>query len=834
MWNDIRFALRSFWRTPGFSAVAVLTLALGIGATAAIFSLFYQVLLRSLPVRSPEQLVVLHSSGPELPGGSYSDSYESVFSYPMYRRLQDSSQLFDGVAARSGATIQVVRESGSERGEAEIVSGNYFDVLGLRPVLGRLLSRQDDRIRGGNPVAVLTFRYWTEHFGNSAAALNQKIAVNGHPFLIIGVAPREFNGFLTGQSLAMFLPISMMLQISPGWEDFDRPGMHWLNIIGRLKAEVSKAQATASLRPLWVSMVRDDIDHVGVKDQAARQRLLAKPIELHSAAQGINELEAQWKKPLTALLAMVGLLLIIACGNLANLLIARAVARTREIAVRVAVGADRWQVIRQSLAESLVLAVAGGMIGTVLSFFLVRSLTALLPTDVTGDWLTAKPDITVLAFSVLLMLTTIVLFGVLPAMQAARVDPMPALKDQSSNASPRGAQTRWRWALVAGQLAVSLCLLVGAALFSKTLVNLLAHDPGFRPNHLMTFSVDPRFSGYSVDTGRSLYHEIREKLTQLPGVQSVSIAEFSPLSQSEASSNVTVEGFHPRADEDTYSDENAVGPGFFRTLGTALVGGREFDDHDREGSAKVAIVNEAFVRHFIRNRNPVGTRMEVGAGQPLDTDIVGVVKDAQNLSLRETVKPTFYVPFDQSYKQQKQIRQAAFFMRAQSDLPALERSVRALVRNINSALPVYGARTMTEKVDESIYTERLIATLATAFSVLAMLLAAIGLYGLMAYSVARRTAEIGIRLALGAMPRQVLQMVMKEVLLLASAGVMIGLPAAYVLARLLESQLYGVKAGNAASFCFSVGILVAAAAIAGIVPAWRATSVDPKDALRYE
>jgi predicted permease len=291
-------------------------------------------------------------------------------------------------------------------------------------------------------------------------------------------------------------------------------------------------------------------------------------------------------------------------------------------------------------------------------------------------------------------------------------------------------------------------------------------------------------------------------LTQLPGVESVSIAEFSPLSNSEASSNVTVEGFHPGADEDAYSDENAVGPGFFRTLGTALVSGREFDDHDREGSPKVAIVNEAFVHHFIRNRDATGTRMEVGAGNPLDTDIVGVVKDAQNLSLRETVKPTFYVPFDQSYKQQKQIRQAAFFVRTKSDLPALERSVRTVVRNLNAALPVYGVRTMTEKVDESIYTERLIPTLATAFSALAMLLAAIGLYGVMAYSVARRTAEIGIRLALGAMPRQVLQLVMKEVLLLATAGVLVGLPAAYVLARLFESQLAGVRAGNvAASAC---------------------------------
>jgi predicted permease len=834
MWNDIRFALRSFRRTPVFSAVAVLTLALGIGATAAIFSLFYQVLLRSLPVRSPEQLVVLHSSGPGLPGGSSSDSYESVFSYPMYKRLQDKSQLFDGWAARSGSTIQVVRQSGSERGKAEVVSGNYFDVLGLRPALGRLLSRQDDSVRGGNPVAVLSFRYWTDHLGSRPSVLNQQILINGHPFVIVGVAPRGFDGFLTGESPAIFLPISMTPQISPSWEDFDRPGLQWLNIVGRLKPGVSRAQATASLRPLWVSMLRNDSDQLGVKDQAARQRLLAKPIELHSASQGINELETQWRKPLTALFAMVGLLLVIACGNLANLLIARAVARTREIAVRVAIGADRWQVIRQSLAESLVLAVAGGIIGTVLSFFLVRSLIALLPEDVAGHWITAKPDVTVLAFSLVLVLTTIVLFGLLPAMQVARVDPMPALKDQSSNASGSSGQTRWRRALVAGQLAVSLCLLVGAALFAKTLVNLLSHDPGFRPDHLMTFSVDPRFSGYSVDTGRSLYREIRQKLTLLPGVESVSIAEFSPLSNSEASSNVTVEGFHPRADEDADSDENAVGPGFFRTLGTALVSGREFDDHDREGSPKVAMVNEAFVRHFIRNRDAAGTRMEVGAGRPLDTAIVGVVKDAQNLSLRETVKPTFYVPFDQSYKQQKQIRQAAFFVRAKSDLPALERSVRALVRSINAALPVYSVRTMTKKVDESIYTERLIAILGTAFSVLAMLLAAIGLYGVMAYSVARRTAEIGIRLALGAMPRQVLQLIMKEVLLLATAGVLIGLPAAYVLARLLESQLYGVRAGNPASFCLSVGILVAAAAIAGIIPAWRATTVDPKDALRYE
>ena len=835
MWNEIRFAIRSLRRTPVFAVVATLTLALGVAANTAIFSLFYQVLLRSLPVPDPERLVLLHSNQNRWPNSrSSSDNSETVLSYPIYRSLRDGANLFNGLAARASAFVEVLREGGSDRVQAETVSGNFFAVLGVKPAIGRLLSPEDDRVRGASPVAVLSYAYWRDHFGASSAALNQKIRINGHGFVVVGVAPEGFNGILTDESPALFVPLMMKADVSPGWDTFDQPGTHWLNILGRIESGASRQQAQASLQPLWSGILRQQVDVLNIKNKSARQRLLAKKLELHPASQGINQLEGQWKKPLSALLVMVGLLLLIACANVANLLVARGVSRTREIAVRVAIGAGRWQIIRQSMTESLVLAAAGGLLGATLSFAFVRALLRMLPSDAAGQWLTATPDLTVLTFSLLLVALTTLLFGVLPAIQTGRVDPMPALKDQTLTASANGVQTHWRQALVAGQLALSLSLLVGAGLFAATLIRLLTVNPGFRPDRLLAFSVDPALSGYSIDRGRNLYQQIQDRLNGLPGVDLVSMAEIGPFSNSEMTTNVTVEGFHSHGLDDDQSARNNVGPGYFRTIGTALINGREFDEHDRDGSAKVAIVNEAFAKHFLPGQNPIGRRMESGAGRPPDTEIVGVVKDIQNMSLRELPKPSYYFPFAQTYKDSKQLNGATFFIRSKGDLAALERDIRAAVHSIDANLPVFNVQAMTDRMNESVYTERLSAALAVAFGVLALLLAAIGLYGLIAYSVARRTTEIGIRVALGALPRQVLHLIMREVMILVGAGVVIGLPTAYALAQLMKSQLFGVKPENPIIFLVATATLLLAALIAGIVPASRATSIDPMDALRYE
>jgi predicted permease len=835
MWNDLRLAVRALSKSPVFSAAAIGTLSLGIAASTAIFSLYYQVLIRSLPVRAPEQLVLLHSPDPGLPGWRSMDSNETVFSDPMYRSLREGAGRAIALAARSSEAVEILRPNGSDRVRAEVVSGNFFSVLGMNAGLGRFFSAEEDRVPGRDAVAVLSFPYWMEHFGGAPDAINRKVSINGHPFVIIGVAPRSFNGFLTGENPAIYVPIAMKREISPGWDGFGKAGTHWLTVVGRLQAGVSRERGLAVLRPIWTATLRQHIDEIGVKNARARQRLLAKPLDFHRASKGINTMESNWRKPLTVLLAMVALLLLIACANVANLLVGRALLRSRELAIRVAIGASRWQIVRQNVAESLVLACAGGVIGTAFSFAMVQGLIAVLPEDVAGHWLAVRPDATVLGFSLLLVAITTLLFGVLPSLHAARLDPMTALKDQSATNTASGSQARWRQALVAAQLAVSLALLIGAGLFAKTLVNLLAHDPGFRPERLLTFSLDPQLSGYSLERGRALYRDVERRLAGMPGVESRAMGRFSPLSNSESSTNVTVEGFSPREEDDSDADTNLIGAGFFQTLGTPLLAGREFTAADREGTAKVVIVNQAFAKHFLGRSGAIGKRMKVGSGSgPLNLEIIGVVKDADNLNLRETVKPMYYLPVEQTYGDGKEIRSACFFVRSQVDLATLERGVRKAVREIDPNLPVFGVRSMVERINESVYTDRLSAILATAFGALALLLAAVGLYGVVAYSVARRTVEIGIRLALGALPRQVLGLVMKEVMLLVVVGVLIGLPVAYALTRLMNSQLYGIQAGSAGIFGASVAVIAVLAALAGLIPATRATTIDPKRALRYE
>ncbi|HEX4230888.1 MAG TPA: ABC transporter permease [Bryobacteraceae bacterium] len=834
MWNDIRFALRTLKRAPVFTGVAILTLALGISANTAIFSLFYQVLLRSLPVSHPENLFLIHQDPPNLPGSASDDNDETVFSYPMYGRLRDGAKGIDGLAARSGSEVDLTLPNGADRAHAEVVSGNFFPVLGLRPALGRLLAPDDDRVKDGNPVAVLSYGFWMKHYNGSAAALNQKLLVNGYPFTVVGVVQDGFNGLLLGDAAAIFVPISMKAEVTPGWRETDDPKTRWINLLGRIRAGNARGAALAALQPVWTAALADELAALKVHSADAQKRLLTTRLALHPAASGINDLESRWRKPLTALLAMVGLLLVIACANLANLLIARAVGRGREIAVRLAVGAGRWRVIRQMLAESLVLAVVGGALGIGLSFAMVRGLIAALPRSYGEGILTTVPDAAVLVFSVGLVAVTTFLFGLLPALQAGRVDVMPALKDQGAASSGSGVHTRWRQTLVAGQLALSVSLLIAAALFAKTLIGLLQHDPGFRPDRLLVFSIDPRLSGYKTDRGLALYRGVLDRLRQLPGVSLVSVAGNGPLAGDESSTNITVEGYQARADENMDADTNSVGADYFRTLGTPLVRGREIEERDQTSSAPVAVVNEAFVRRFLAGKDPIGKRMEKGSGGKLDIEIVGVVKDAVNLNLREVPKPTYYVPLEQSYAHTAAIPNATFFLRTSGDTKALEKSVRALVRTFDQNLPVYNVATMKDVVNHSVYTDRMTAILASAFGALALLLAGVGLYGVVAYSVARRTTEIGIRLALGAQPGQVLRMVMREVILLTCAGLAVGLPGAYWLARLVASELYGVRPDDGTVFLLASLVMAGVAAAAGLIPALRAASVDPKTALRYE
>ncbi len=831
MKTDLLFALRSLRRAPGFFFLAVATLGLGIASNTAIFSLFYQVLLRSLPVRQPEQLVVLHYDPPYLPGSASSDNNERVFSYPLYQQLRDSKSL-QGLAVRSGFSVQVLAGGAPERGGAEVVSGNFFDVLGVSAQTGRLLSPSDDATIGTSPVAVLSHDFWVRRFGAAKSIVNQNIRLDGLPFTVIGIAPEGFRGVLAGSSPDVYVPISMWTVLNPGREFYDKPDNQFLTIIGRLAPGVSRERAMTELQPRFTAAVLDELQRTSPKNRVARERFSTKRLELHAASQGLNTLEQDWKKPLFVLLAMVLLLLVIACANLANLLMARAVNRAREISIRLALGAGRLRVIRLLFIESAVLAVIGTLLGLLLAPALTDGIIRLLPSDILSGWLGGRLNLPILGFSIVLMFAATLLFGIIPAVQATSGASSPL--GERSQTSGGTVHSRSRKVLVAGQLALSLVLLCTAGLFGRSLANLLQHQPGFRVDHLIAFSVDAGLGGYDTERGMGLYRELTRKLAAIPGVEAVSMAQSAPLSGSDSNSNVSVEGYTQRDDNEMMSSLNEVGPGYFHTVGTTVLEGREFDDRDRVGAPKVVVVNQAFVRHFFGNRSAIGRKMEAGAGRPLDLEIVGVVADSDNLSLRETVKPTYFLPYEQSLQKSPRIQGATFFVRADRGFDSLSGAIRGAMTQLDPSLPVFGLNPMEKHVKDVTYTDRLIAALSAAFGVLALLLTAVGLYGVIAYVVSRRTAEIGIRMVLGAEPLSILRMILSEVGLLVLVGATAGILGAIAAGRAVESQLYGVPGLDPVVMVTAVVVLSLVALTAASVPAVRAARIQPLEALRHD
>ena len=831
MKSDLLFALRSLRKAPAFLAVAVATLGLGIAANTAVFSLFYQVLLRTLPVRQPERLVLLHYDKPSLPGNSSSDNGETVFSYPVYLSMA-GSRAFEGLAARSSTPVQMIVEKAAERSRAEIVSGNFFETLGVRPRLGRLLTSSDDSVRGGNPVAVLSYEFWMRRFGGSEAVLNRSILLNKQPFTVVGVAPEGFRGVIAGDSRDVFVPISMMAALTPGWNGYDRPDMQWLTLLGRLAPRVSRDAAQAQVQPVFASAVRAVLDRTKATAQE-RARFATKRLDLRPASQGLNSLERRWRKPLVALLAMVLLLLGIACANLANLLMARGVNRAREISIRVALGAGRARIVRLLLTESILLALAGTTLGLALAPVLTRGIIRLMPANAIGGWLTGELNVPLLAFSALLMLAATLLFGLAPALQSARGRSY-GLGERTQTTSAGSVHARARKILVAAQVALALVLLSTAALFSRSLIDLTHFNPGFRASHLLTFSIDPGLGGYDSERGMRLYRELLPRLSSLPGVESASMAFAGPLSHSVSTSNVTVERYNARSEEEMLAENNSVGPAYFRTLGIPLIEGREFDSRDKYGAPKVAIVNQEFVKRYIGNRSAVGCKMERGAGGPLDITIVGVAANSVTQDLRDAPQPMFYVPFEQAVNPGPGIPRGTFFVRASTALETLPGSVRQTVASLDPALPVYGMHPIQQNIDDSIYADRLVAALSTAFGLLALLLTAVGLYGVIAYLVTRRTAEIGIRLVLGAEPRTIISMILREVGLLIISGGGVGLLGAIAAGRALQSQLFGLSGWDPVSLAGAALVLGLAALAAALAPAVRASRVQPLTALRHE
>jgi predicted permease len=827
--QDVRLALRSLRRAPAFSAIIVLTLGLGIGANTAIFSLMDQVLLRMLPVKEPERLLLFDGPGPF----SGRTNNNMTFSVPMFRGLEAGSRdVLEGMFARYDTTATMAVGRQSERVFAELVSGNYFQLLGVTAAIGRTLGPEDDRTPGAHPVVVLSHGFWQRRFGANPGVLNQDIRVNGHPMTIVGVAAPRFTGVDMASSADIFVPLLMKAQMTPTWNDLDSWRSRWITIMGRLKPGVSHDQAAAAMNVVYRQLLQEDIKTIQRIPQGSfRDRFLAKNLILLPGHKGRSSLRQQFSTPLIVLMGMVGLVLLIACANVANLLLARAASQQKEVAIRLALGAGRWRVVRQRLTESFVLAFAGAVVGLLFAWWTTRLLIDTLPFQRAVLALSSDPDARVIAFAILVSSVTALLFGLAPAFQASRPALTTALKEQVGSVAGGGRQARFRKGLVVAQVALSVLLLAGAGLFARSLYNLRTLNPGFVTDNLLQFSVDPALSGYDHDRSLGLFTQIKDQLGALPGVTSSAAAVVPAMTESMWSSTVRVQGYEGKEGEDLNPAVNAVAPGYFATMGMPLVIGRDFRASDINGAPQVAIVNETMAKYFWGNENPIGKRFGWGRNDgTFPLEVVGVVRDSKFATLRDDVPRFVYTP----WSQQESLDTMTFYVRMRGDAAGVPASVRQVVQRLDPNLPIFEMKTMEAQVDESLFLERLVASLSLLFGALATVLAAVGLYGVMSYTVSRRTREIGIRMALGAARSSVLWMVLREVAIMAAAGIVLGVPVAIGLSRFVQSQLYGLSPTDPATLAVATLVLGSVAMIAGYVPARRATRVDPMLALRYE
>jgi predicted permease len=826
--QELRFAFRTLGKNPGFTLVVVLTLALGIGANTAIFGLIDQLLVRPLPVREPDKLVVLDGPGP-FSGSTHNNSEVlTPISHPMFEALRDENQVFSGVLARYSMPAHVSEGDVTESVKADLVSGTFFDTLGVGPAVGRVFSPEDDVRPGGHPVAVLSHEFWKRRFASTPDAVGRTVVVNGYPMTVVGVAERGFHGVEVGDSIDIYVPLMMQRQVLPTWrrgiEDWRT---RWLTPMARLRNGVSLAEARAAANVLYRQLLQRDLESIR-NSESFRERFAAKELVLLEGGRGVSSLRNQSRTPLLVLMAMVGLVLLIACANAANLLLARASSRRREIALRVALGANRMRLVRQLLIESVVLAFAGGALGTILAVWTGDALLGSLPYDNAPRVFAAEPDLRVALFTFFVSLATGLAFGAVPALSATRPEVAPTLKNEAGSLASRSSG-RFRRGLVVAQVSLSLLLLIGAGLFVRSLSNLGHIDPGFEPARILAFSVDPSLNGYDLARRMDVVSRIRDEIAAEPGVLSVTLAEVGLMTGSNASSTVKVEGYEAKEDEDMNPDLNGVAPEFFSTLGIPLFSGRDFTEADDLEAPRVAVVNEAFARYFFGSDDPIGRRFSFGRDDA-QVAIVGVSGNGRSMSLREEPRRFYYLPYTQS----ADLGSVTFYVRAALDPEALGSRVLEAVARVDSTLPVTDLKTMKRQIEESLFVERMVAALSVAFGGLATLLAAVGLYGLLSYTVAARTRELGIRVALGAQRRGVVLLVLKEVTLLALLGIGIGLPAGFLAGRLVESELYGLSARDPMAIGIATFVLLLTAGIAGYVPAARASRVDPMVALRHE
>ena len=829
---NLKLALRTLFKTPFVTAIAVISLALGIGANAAIFSLFNQMLLRPLPVPQPGRLVNLTAPGPNPGSQSCTDAGDctEVWSYPMFRDLEKAQTVFTGIAAHRGFRANLAFRNQTLDALGMLVSGSYFPVLQLSPAAGRLFGPTDDVTIGGHPVAVLGYSYWETRLGADPSVVGQSITVNGQPMTIVGVAPRGFDGTTLGYRAQIYVPLTMRTALQPTWRGYERRNSYWFYLFARLKPGVSADQAARTINGIYKPIINDveAPQERGMSD-ANMQRFRAKEVIVSEGARGQSTLHKRVRTPMILLVGVTAIVLIIACANIANLLLARAANRAMEIAVRLSLGANRRQLLTQLLTESVVLASLGGIASLLVARWTLAGLSGLLPAQTARSFVFVV-DPTVVAAAAALSLLTGLLFGLYPALHSTRSDLVSTLRANSGKHSGTLAATRFRSSLVTVQIALSMALLIGAGLFVRSLINVSRENLGVRTENVVTFALAPDRNGYSRDRARALLEQVVETLGAVPGVTDVTTTLVGLLQGNSWGNDVEVEGWKSGPDIESNSRMNQVGPAYFRTLGVPMVSGREFTAQDRLGAPQVAIVNESFAKKFKLGRDAVGKRMDLYGAKTLRIEIVGLVKDAKYSDVKNNVPPVYFTP----WAQDSTTAALNFYVRTSLDPDQLMRTIPAAIAKLDPQLPVQDLKTLPQQVRENVYLDRMISMLSAAFAALATLLAAVGLYGVLAYTVAQRTREIGVRMALGANAGNVRRMVLRQVGRMALVGGAIGVVGSLALERTARSLLFGLEGHDPLVVVVSIAVLALVALGAGYLPARRASRIHPMQALRYE
>jgi predicted permease len=829
---DLRFSARSFVRSPGFTAATLLSLALGIGATTAIYSLVDQVILHALPVREPERLVLVDWNGDDLITGAIGSF--NLMPYPICRDLQQQTRFLDGVLCRAEIQVNLTAGGDPRPVAAEIVSGSYFPVLGVGPALGRVIEPEDDAAPGAGPVVVLAYDFWQTQFGGAADVVGRKVLIGNHPMTVVGVAAAGFRGVDVGAVPAFWIPTSMYADANLGTdEDLLNRSTRWLQILARLRPGVSAAQAQAGLLRWFRPWLEDSTRRPDFPAIAADRRrdYLASTLALTSAPQGHSPLRRSLSEPLWLLFAATGVLLGLACLNVAGLFLARGSARGREIGTRLALGASRGRIGRQLLADSLLLSVVGGVLGAALAPLAIRGLIAFLPHELAANALRDTLNFRLLTFAFFASIAAGFLSGLAPALRARGDSLVNSLRERGGTGF---GGVRLRKTIVTLQVAFSLIMVVGAALFLRTLTGLLAKGPGFDTSSLLSFAIAPLQNGYSRADASRLIRRLDEQVRALPATSSSAAARFAFLNGGAWSNKVTLQTDR-RIVSDRSVNFNAVSPGFFATVGVRVLAGRDFDQSDYRPAGEIgprsAIVNQAFVKRYLAGRDPIGVRIARGGGSSdvkPNSPIVGVVSDMSYRGLRDNSEQVFFPLFESDDTG------ATFYIKVRGAPEQSMPSIRRLVRQDDPRLPILWFRTLDDQVNRSLSTERLLAALSVSFGALALLLSLIGLYGVMSFVVTRRTREIGIRLALGATGASAIRLVLRDAVVMIAGGMVIALPCVAALGKLIQSQLFGVTATDPATVAAAALILAAGALAAAFIPAWRASNVSPMDALRLD